>query len=354
MKPSAPVRVLHVVNSLGLGGTEKTMQLLVRHLDRSIFSPLVHSAQDGPRRAQLKACGVPVAVGGDLFALTERFRPHVVHVHRAGWAEPAVLTPILRHKPRVLVETNVFGRHDDSPGGAAFHLRLFVSRFCLERYARDFGPRADLSRCRVLPNPVDTDLFERLCPAPDLSRPVAGRLTRPDPGKWSHLVFAMLPELARLEPGFRLRVVGATAEFLEFLRDKPFAANVEILPQLERDEDLAAFFNQIAVLAHANDTGESFGMAIAEAMAAGLPVVTHPAQGERDNNQLELVEHGVTGLVAETGPEYARALVRLWRDPDAAAVMGRAGRERIRDLCRAQDLSQRLGRMYLELLEGAA
>jgi glycosyltransferase involved in cell wall biosynthesis len=350
MSASQPVRVLHVVNSLGLGGTEKAMQLMVSHLDRSRFSPFVFSLADGERRALLKEAGVPVVLGGDLLGVLERLKPDIVHVHRAGWAEPGLLGTIKRFRPKVVVETNVFGRLDDSSLANTIDMHLFVSRFCLDRFASHHGSKVDLSRYRVLYNPVDTDIFGRLAAPGDFNTPTAGRLSRPDPGKWSSLAFETLPILKALEPGFRLLVIGATPQFEEFVRERGLRDNVHYLAQVGRDDELAAFFRSVSLLAHANDTGESFGMAIAEAMASGLPVVTHPSEGNRDNAQLELVEHGVTGLVAKTAEEYAGAMVWLWRNPDEARRMGLVGRDKASKLYRAQEIARQLGGIYTELL----
>lgn len=349
MSPAPVARVLHVVKSLGLGGTEKAMQLMVSHLDRSRFTPFVYSAVDGERRELLRQCGVPVIAGRDLLSVLEKLRPDVVHLHRAGWPEPALLAPVKRFGPRAVVETNVFGRLDDSPIGTVIDVHLMVSHFCLERLAAD-NPSLDASRYRVLYNPVDTDLFARLTPERDFSRPVAGRLSRPDLGKWSRLAFDMLPILKARQPDFRFLVIGATSEFEDFLREHDLEQNVLCLPPEPRDEGLADFFGRVSLLAHANDTGESFGMAIAEAMAAGLPVVTHPAAGNRDNAQLELVEHGVTGLVAATVEDYAQAVLWLWRHPEEARRMGAAGRDKAVRLYRAQEIARQLGDIYDELL----
>jgi glycosyltransferase involved in cell wall biosynthesis len=116
------------------------------------------------------------------------------------------------------------------------------------------------------------------------------------------------------------------------------------------DAELAAFYGGLSVLAHANDTGESFGLVIAEAMACGLPVVTHPAAGDRDNAQLELVSHGETGLVAETPEQYAQAVGWLFAHPAEARIMGRNGRDKAQRLYRAQDVAARLGGLYLDWL----
>jgi glycosyltransferase involved in cell wall biosynthesis len=352
--PPERLRVLHAVKGLGLGGTEKVAQLLACHLPRGRFEAAVHSPADGPRAAQIRACGLATYVGMDLGRALAAFRPQVVHVHRAGWPEPEFLRPIRDYRRAnpalVCVETNVFGRHDPSASARVIDTHLFVSHFCAERFARLHGVTVEWPAYGVLYNPVDTDRFAELLPGGAAARgPVLGRVSRADPGKWSRLALDILPALASV-PGFRYRVVGGVPEAAAYVREHGLDGCVEFLPPLESDAELAAFYGSLAVLAHANDTGESFGLVIAEAMACGLSVVTHPCPGERDNAQLELVEQGVTGLVASTAEDYAAAVLRLFGDPEEARRMGLAGRDKARRLFRVQDVAARLGEMYLDLL----
>ncbi|SNR80020.1 Glycosyltransferase involved in cell wall bisynthesis [Humidesulfovibrio mexicanus] len=351
---SGRVRVLHVLKSLGLGGTEKVAQSFLAHLDRDRFETAVHSPEDGPRAAQIRQGGSATFVGMDLGRALSVFRPQVVHLHRAGWPEPEFLRPVRDYaarNPVLVVETNVFGRHDPSPSGSVIDTHLFVSHFCAERYARHTGVAVSWPRYGVLYNPVDTDFFAAALPdGPQPSEPVVGRISRADPGKWSRLALEILPILARATPGFRYRVVGGVPEAMSFVRAHGLSPHVEFLPPLSTDAELAGFYGGLAVLAHANDAGESFGLVIAEAMACGLPVVTHPSREERDNAQVELVEHGVTGLVAETAEEYAACVRRLLENSAEARAMGLAGRDKARRLYRAQDIAGRLGDLYEELL----
>ena len=354
------LRVLHVLKTLGLGGTEKVMQLLAQHLDPGRFEAAVHSQQDGPRAEQIRKSGVSTYVGMGLDRALAAFRPRVVHVHRAGWPEPEFLRPIRDYcaaQPRtVVVETNVFGRHDPSPSGRVIDCHLFVSQFCADRFTRRTGIPVRWPDFGVLYNPVDTDFFAAALPdgplieGPVFDAPVLGRISRPDPGKWSALALDILPLLAKSTPGFCCRIIGAVPEAEAYVRQHGLEAQVEFLPPVSTDAELAAFYGGLSVLAHANDTGESFGLVIAEAMACGLPVVTHPAAGERDNAQLELVEHGATGLVAETAEQYAQAVGWLFGHPEEARRMGQAGRDKARRLFRAQDIAARLGGLYLDLL----
>lgn len=73
---------------------------------------------------------------------------------------------------------------------------------------------------------------------------------------------------------------------------------------------------------------EGIPVVLMEAGATGLPLI-----GSRLSGIPEIVEDGVTGLLVEPGDVegLAAALVRLASDPDSAARMGAAARERVED-----------------------
>ena len=357
-------RVLHLVQGLGLGGTEKAACLLAHGLFRSgRFETAVWSQQDGPRAASLRENGVMLFLGGDAGSALRRFAPQIAHLHRPGWPQPEFMRSLragLRflpdgtHLPRI-VETNVFGRHDPSSSGKLIDCTLFVSHFCAQRFAVVENRQVAIPRYGVLYNPVDTDFLGERCLAPerrDYGKPVLGRISRPDKGKWSRLALDMLPHLARMRPDFRFHVVGGIPEAEDFVRKHGLETQVSFLGPVRREGELAAFLDELSVLAHANDTGESFGLVIAEAMAAGLPVVTHPCQGLKDNAQLELVERGVTGLVADNAEDYASAVAWLFAHPEEARRMGRAGREKAGRLYAVDVVVRQLEEIYAALLYG--
>ena len=92
---------------------------------------------------------------------------------------------------------------------------------------------------------------------------------------------------------------------------------------------------------------EGFGLAAAEAMRAGKPVI-----GSRVGGLCELVEDGVTGRLAEAGSaaELARALLR--DNAERHRAMGASGRRRYHRLFSADRMNEQLLDLYAQLRRG--
>ena len=80
------IRILHVCNQLDLGGSEKTIQIFCKYLDRSQFEVFVYGRlRGGVRVKEIERLGVPVFVGpADLDALVRDLKIDICHVHRSG------------------------------------------------------------------------------------------------------------------------------------------------------------------------------------------------------------------------------------------------------------------------------
>lgn len=88
--------------------------------------------------------------------------------------------------------------------------------------------------------------------------------------------------------------------------------------------DVLPYHRLATLFAHAAER-ESFGFAVAEAMACGKPVVAARSAGPA-----EVMEEGKTGLLVELGDAggFARAILRLFEDAELHARMSTAARER--------------------------
>jgi glycosyltransferase involved in cell wall biosynthesis len=88
--------------------------------------------------------------------------------------------------------------------------------------------------------------------------------------------------------------------------------------------DVVPYHRLATVFAHPAER-ESFGYAVAEAMACGKPVIA-----ARSSGPSEIIDEGVTGTLVEIGDVqgFARAILALLDDSSRRKQMGAAGRER--------------------------
>ncbi|NLF30906.1 MAG: glycosyltransferase family 4 protein, partial [Planctomycetes bacterium] len=198
-------------------------------------------------------------------------------------------------------------------------------------------------------NGVDFTTFKARAPADQPPHILfVGRLT---PEKGVHVLIEAFRRLASRWPEAKLDIVGGggptVTEFLQGMRDEQHLAplaefyrhrdypdwlrQLADTPQLRErvrflgplpQETLADVYRQATLLAHP-PLAEPFGMVVAEAMAAGLPVVA-----TRVGGLAEVVQDGSTGLlVPPADPKaLAKAIGELLADPDTARRFAAAGR----------------------------
>ncbi|WP_316776314.1 glycosyltransferase [Streptomyces sasae] len=300
------MRALHVITGLGVGGAEQQLRLLLRHLP--VSCDVVTLTNPGPVARGLAADGVRVVHLGmagnrDLAALPRlvrvirRGRYDLVHTHlyraclygrvaaRLAGVRAVVAT---EHS---LGDTQLEGRELTS-GVRALYLageRLGRSTVAVTPTVADRlrrwgvpGPRID-----VVPNGIDLERF-RFDPA--VRRRTRARLGLPEdayviggigrlaPGKRFDV---LIRALAQLPSDCRLLLVGGGAEEsalrraaheagvagrVLFAGERPYASDSS------RDPDLPSLTSAMDVLASPS-AEEAFGLAVVEALAAGLPVL---------------------------------------------------------------------------------
>jgi phosphatidylinositol alpha-mannosyltransferase len=204
-------------------------------------------------------------------------------------------------------------------------------RIAVSEAARRYVGRYFPGEYTLIPNGVDTSRFR-----PDLEPlPAAGgagpsvlfvgRLERRK--GFVHLLRAFA-RLGRTLPEARLLVAGAYggAERRRFAGTAAQlgAGRVAFLGPLDPAE-LARCYASADVFCAPSLGGESFGIVLLEAMAAGRPVVCSDIPGYR-----EVVQPGRQGLLVPPAdePALAAALLRLLADPALRAALGSAGRRR--------------------------
>jgi hypothetical protein len=116
-------------------------------------------------------------------------------------------------------------------------------------------------------------------------------------------------------------------------------------------EWLQTLYGAADLMVHASSGGESFGYTIAEAMAAGLPVIVRTTPWG-DSAQVELVQNGATGFVCASVGEMARRWVDLANNPTLRSQMGHAAKTRIQQLASTSRETDMLEAVIMKVLTG--
>jgi hypothetical protein len=124
-----------------------------------------------------------------------------------------------------------------------------------------------------------------------------------------------------------------------------------LIDRLEGDAELVAAYSAMDVFGHAAAQGESFGYVLTEAMLCEVPVVTLSTPWG-DNAQVEVVGHGVGGLVAANSRAFRQLMDRLVMDPDLRAALGAQGRSKVHRQYAAVPVAERAVTLATEVMKG--
>lgn len=351
-------------------GIDEHLLTLARHFDRSEFELVVARREsDGPQtpdlaeRASLEVVdgpphGTPFAA--QVRAYLKLYRASgadLVHVHTpvAGGESRSALAARLAGIPAVLsvhqiqpdrqrLRSRLVNRVTQE---ALFRTTIAVSRDVRHSLATQAGLRQ--RKIVVVPNGIDSP------PMTGIERPavrLAGEvrmlcMARLSPEKGIDILLQAFALVQKQHPGVVLDIAGDGPErdrLGELARSLGLAGRVHFLGYVPGP---AALLASAHLLVH-TPRYEGFGLVIAEAMAASLPVVVTPAAG----GIRDLVVDGETGAVARdmTPEAVAAAIDRLLTDPDARAHMGANGRSRWLQHFTAARMAERTAEIYRGLL----
>jgi glycosyltransferase involved in cell wall biosynthesis len=374
---SGRIKVVFLIGSLGLGGSERQLYLLLRHLDRGRFACRVlvfNSSPAGSFQRSLESIGVevhPVPAGCSsiarrmvfLYQQLRCWQPQIVHswtVHdnpyagvvgglagvplRIGSLRSSLHLQGFRSLPALLRRLALFSVD-----------RLLVNTEALRKELLAIDLPAD--RVAALPNGVE--IPAEADPAPDLAefgirnaQPVIGLVANFRRVK-NHLLFVQglaevlprFPEARALifgqplgsEPGLQSQILNRI-ETLGLGKRIILGGFRPDAPRLMRGFHLLCL----------TSTSEGTPNVILEAMAAGCPVVATAVGGVP-----RLVRDQVTGLLVPSRDSgaLARAVGELLANPARARKMGRAGRQFVARDFSIQRPAAELARYYLSWLQ---
>jgi len=208
------------------------------------------------------------------------------------------------------------------------HAARLHGRIAVSAAARHFIDRFFPGDYKVIPNGVDVGRFAAAVP---LARwkdetPNVLFVGRFEPRKGVLDLLKAHRILRKTGSGNRLLIVGSGPQEREARRYVATRGlqEVEFLGRVS-DAEKAQLFRTVDVYASPATGGESFGIVLLEAMAAGAPIVASDIHGYKG-----VVRRGREGLLVppHEPKELARAIARLLGDPSLRAEMSAAGRLR--------------------------
>ncbi|MEA2440449.1 MAG: phosphatidyl-myo-inositol alpha-mannosyltransferase, partial [Thermoleophilaceae bacterium] len=251
----------------------------------------------------------------------------VVHVHEPNGAMASCFTIESAHTPLVgtfhTYSTGITNRLASSVLGMRRLYNKLHVRIAVSEAARWTAQRFNGGSYRVIPNGVHLDAP----PAGPKPPSESGELRllflgRAEERKGLPVLLRAFEALQGVGVPARLTVAGATAEEVEpYLLD---VRGVEVLGRVTDDEKWR-LLHEADLLCAPSLGGESFGMVLTEAFAAGTPVVASDIAGYRD-----VARDGVDGVLVPAGDPAAlgEALHDLALDPERRERMGECARER--------------------------
>ncbi|HET7291828.1 MAG TPA: glycosyltransferase family 4 protein [Vicinamibacteria bacterium] len=382
---NGPEPVLYLNLYATIGGAERALLELVGRLDPARHTPIVALGGEGELVAALRGRGVEAAVvpfptpplHGLLWPPTlwrvaraaRRLGRQVVErgvrlVQCGDVLGLLLLGPARRQGARLVYQVNYLGGGPRVASLRGLGRRVDALVACSRYQAGQVARSApELSRRTVVVHPGidpaafargDGRSFRRELGVPD-DAPLVGMLARYDVWKGHHVFLDAAARLAAARPAARFAMIGGALNagaltHVARYRDAVLAHRarlglVDRVLVVDHRPDVADVLSALDVFALPS-TGEPFGMALIEAMAAGRPVAASDTGGPA-----EIVQEGRSGLLFRTGDPgaLAAAVASLLDDPASARRLGDAGRRRVAKAFDAGRYAREMEAVYARL-----
>ena len=355
--------VLEMVGNAILGGVEKYVESIVRHLPSQGFKITCVTPYESEITARLRELGSPVYVvpmaddppWRSVQFISELIRHHdidLVHSHLPKAHVLAGLAGCLTGRPVVMT---IHGMDISSwELGICRTTHAHMDVVCQLAYAQALSLGVPVDRLNMIPNGVDLKTFQPSCKETHLRNqlnipmeaPLIGFVGRLAPEKGPDMFVKVAASIHRSHPQVHFVMVGDGAmlgELQEAAQEAGLQDNLHLPGSLDHMHLVYPAFDMLVQTSRV----EGMPLSLLEGMACGLPVVAMNAGGVN-----EIVEMGTTGFVLPVGDWAGSrdAVLRLIDDPALRDKMGAAARRRVEKQFDLNGMIMQLARQFRSLL----
>ncbi|MCW3052241.1 MAG: putative glycosyltransferase [Chthonomonadales bacterium] len=383
MSFAPPKRIAYLTESFTMGGAERSTTLLIRHLDRTQYDPiLICSELPGiePMVEEVKALGVPVirtpllASGRSyvtlfpllgFFWLFKQHQPDILHIQVLGGTggRLAALAGWLTGIP-VIIKTVRGAARERLSWPVRRGLRLLDSGVTCYTTASESNRQLQIENVGRRPEKVKT-IYNAIDLSPYLLEmdaeearlhlslpkegPIIGTIARLDPQKGIEYFLEMAQQVHTHIPNAHFFIVGE-GEYRAYYED------IARSQEMQSYVTFAGYRSDIARCLAAMDVFvlasrfEPFGLVLAEAMASQRPIVATQVGGIP-----EVLEDGVSGTLVppEDGNALANAVLCYLAQPQLASRHAQAAQARVKQYFSIERLMFDMEALYADTYAAA-
>lgn len=355
--------ILFIHQSAELYGSDKTLLLLLKHLDKTKFNSVVILPNDGPLKTELEKENIKVVIAPVLKLYRKMFSPGNILKFFVDIKEAFKALDILNKEYKFdLIYSNTLAvllgmiysrkrkiKHIWHVHEIIVHPKIIASTFpkLLNKYAdliicNSYSTMKNLTdrtkmlehKSVVIYNGIESTMYNEIeskedfgFASQDLLLTLVGRISRLKGHKW--LLSTFINELSKnLE--VQLLFVGSPVENQEYyleeieeiILDNKLSNRVKIIPFTK---DLSKIWSITDIAIMPSTEAESFGLVAVEAMLAKKPVI-----GSNHGGLTEIIVNNETGFLVEPNNEtkLAEAISKLIENPELRKQFGENGYQR--------------------------
>lgn len=355
--------ILFIHQSAELYGSDKTLLLLLKHLDKTKFNTVVILPNDGPLKTELEKENIKVVIAPVLKLYRKMFSPGNILKFFVDIKEAFKALDILNKEYKFdLIYSNTLAvllgmiysrkrqiKHIWHVHEIIVHPKIIASTFpkLLNKYAdliicNSYSTMKNLTdrtkmlehKSVVIYNGIESTMYNEIeskedfgFASQDLLLTLVGRISRLKGHKW--LLSTFINELSKnLE--VQLLFVGSPVENQEYyleeieeiILDNKLSNRVKIIPFTK---DLSKIWSITDIAIMPSTEAESFGLVAVEAMLAKKPVI-----GSNHGGLTEIIVNNETGFLVEPNNEtkLAEAISKLIENPELRKQFGENGYQR--------------------------